>query len=65
MFGITDPEQIMPEERANEVTGILAQGFLRFRQDGLFEADSEAKLEGKNPVTRNISNGCLRDKSAS
>ena len=65
MFHVTDPGQMIPEERASEAAGILAQGFLRLRKDGPFEADSAAKPEDEYPVTTNISNGCGVDKSAS
>ena len=40
MFGITDQEQMTPEERAKEIAAILAQGFLRLRKNGPFLADS-------------------------
>ena len=65
MLGIMDPEKMTPEERARELARILAQGFLRLRKNGPFLADSEVKLEVKKPVTSNISNSCLKDKSAS
>ena len=65
MYGGLDPGEMTPEERASEVAGILAQGFLRLRKNGPFEADSEAKAESRKPVTSNISNGCVRDNSAS
>ena len=65
MFGMTDLEEMTHEERADEVAGILAQGFLRLRQNGPFEADSEAKPEDEKSVTSNLSNGCVADKSAS
>ncbi len=65
MYGRLDPGEMTPEERANEVAGILAQGYLRLRQNGAFVADSEAKTEGKESVTSDISNGCSSDKSAS
>ncbi len=43
MYGGLDPGEMTPEERAREVAGILAQGFLRLRKNGPFEADPEAK----------------------
>ena len=58
MFGITDPEEMKPEERVKEVARILAQGFLRLRRNGLYPGDSKAKSERNKPLTRNISNGC-------
>ena len=65
MFGGLDPGEMTLEERANEVAGILAQGFLRLRMKFPYLGDSEAKSEGNKPITSNISNGYAADKSAS
>ena len=47
MYGELDPEEMSPDERANEVAGILAQGFLRLRKNGLLSGDSEAEPKGE------------------
>ena len=65
MYGGLDPREMTDEERAREVAGILAQGFLRLRQNGSFPGDSTSESEGENPVSSNISNGCGVDKSTS
>ncbi len=65
MYGGMDPGEMTPDGRANEIAGILAQGFLRLRKDGPHVADSASNSVGENPVTSNISNGCAKEKSAS
>ena len=65
MYRGLDPGDMTPEERAREVAAILAQGYLRLRENGPLPGDSAPKPEGVNHVTSNISNGCASGKSPS
>ncbi|UCF05346.1 MAG: hypothetical protein JSV33_15750 [bacterium] len=64
MYGITDPEDMTPEERAREMAWLLAKGYLRIWKSAPFQGESVAITGKRSPITGNISNGCDPDESA-
>ena len=65
MYSVNDPNEMTPDERAREVAGILAGGYLRLAKKSPYRGDNILNDNGKNAVTSDITNGCVMDKSAS
>ena len=65
MFGITDPDEMTPEERVRELAEILARGYLRLLKKAPYPEDNAPEAEDGNAVTSDISNGCDLEKSTS
>ena len=57
MYGVKEPDEMTPDERAREVAEILARGYLRLRAIASFLGDGIPKSEVTNPITTDISNG--------
>ena len=57
MYSVKDPDEMIPDERAREVAGILAGGYLRLTKKSPYRGDNIPYDNDTNAVTSDIING--------